>query len=962
MSGNQQRGRGRGAPRGRGGPPRGASPGGGQPQGGPPRGRGFAGGVVVGTRGGGGGGPRGGGGGGGRGGRAPPEVFSPGSPARLDQRLSTSSDLVAAFKKLEVKPEMPLRPGWGTVGRTNLLRANFFALKLPKNLIIYDYDVAITPNTDLRGPRKGRLLDLLEQTPEYAPFAGYISHDRGERLVSAKKLPQPSKVSITFFDEGQTGPGDRAPVYELEVKLVRTLNSSDVTLYLDGRPESRDYDILPLVSALNLVLQSHASKTGVRVGQNRYFFPSTQRYQLELGIEACQGFFMSVRPSYKQLMVNVNVCMTAFYMPGNLADAMMAFNRESGGMPREFSERLRVATTYLGYLKKRAIFRIIGTNARQTRFDCAELGGTVTVEKYFKDKYKIILKHPELPLVNLSGDRNKPNYVPPELCDILPNQAYRGTLSPNATAQMIQVACNPPAANASSIVSQGLPLLGLHPTAQANILTNFAISVSPDMACVPSRVLPAPRVTYKSGQPNVRDGSWNILGVKFHAGGDMTNWAVLLVQEGRRDEFRDASDPALTAFLKTFEAKCRSSGMVVGQGQPRIMVTPRLPSTREDPSRQRALTLIQNTLGPNSGRKPSFILVLLSGVDKYIYPGLKKMCDMSLGVHTVCMLLSKARQDKRQDQYFSNVALKVNAKLGGTNHLLAPESMQWLTTKKTMLVGIDVTHPSPGSMPGTPSIAAVVASIDDKFVQFPGSLEPQRNRKIKKDAEEGLATMMVERLQLYEKKSRTLPERVIVYRDGVSEGQFHLVLEKELPQILSAFRQFDTRSRGGPYRPTLSIIICGKRHHARFNATATDHMSRNGNTPPGTVVDQGITDIYNNDFYLQAHDGLQGHVRATHYTVVYDENKLTADTIQTGTNSASYMYARATKAVSLIPPAYYADLACERARAYLSVLLSGNDNRSSSSQDAERERIYQEALTLWGRGIHQDMKESMFYI
>lgn len=32
-----------------------------------------------------------------------------------------------------------------------------------------------------------------------------------------------------------------------------------------------------------------------------------------------------------------------------------------------------------------------------------------------------------------------------------------------------------------------------------------------------------------------------------------------------------------------------------------------------------------------------------------------------------------------------------------------------------------------------------------------------------------LAGMMVERLDLFKKKTRALPERVVVYRDGVSE-------------------------------------------------------------------------------------------------------------------------------------------------------------------------------------------------
>ena len=46
-----------------------------------------------------------------------------------------------------------------------------------------------------------------------------------------------------------------------------------------------------------------------------------------------------------------------------------------------------------------------------------------------------------------------------------------------------------------------------------------------------------------------------------------------------------------------------------------------------------------------------------------------------------------------------------------------------------MLVGIDVTHPGPATVKGTPSIAAVVASIDDAYGQFPCSLEIQESKK-----------------------------------------------------------------------------------------------------------------------------------------------------------------------------------------------------------------------------------------
>jgi len=83
-------------------------------------------------------------------------------------------------------------------------------------------------------------------------------------------------------------------------------------------------------------------------------------------------------------MVNVNVCLTAFYEPGNLADAIMAFNRRSkGGMPKKFSQGIKVTTSHLGFKMRRKIKAFAATPANKTSFDCPELGGRVTVEQYF---------------------------------------------------------------------------------------------------------------------------------------------------------------------------------------------------------------------------------------------------------------------------------------------------------------------------------------------------------------------------------------------------------------------------------------------------------------------------------------------------------------------------------------------------------------------------------------------------
>ena len=69
----------------------------------------------------------------------------------------------------------------------------------------------------------------------------------------------------------------------------------------------RTFDTQPHVSALNLILQQQAKRSGaVRVGDNRFFFPTkVQAFPLGPGIEAFQGFYASTRIVQKQLVVNV---------------------------------------------------------------------------------------------------------------------------------------------------------------------------------------------------------------------------------------------------------------------------------------------------------------------------------------------------------------------------------------------------------------------------------------------------------------------------------------------------------------------------------------------------------------------------------------------------------------------------------------------------------------------------------
>src|SRR5581483_7096776 len=119
-------------------------------------------------------------------------------------------------------------------------------------------------------------------------------------------------------------------------------------------------------------------------------------------------------------------------------------------------------------------------------------------------------------------------------------------------------------------------------------------------------------------------------------------------------------------------------------------------------------------------------------------------------------------------------------------------------------------------------------------------------------------------------------------------------------------------------KPTITFVITQKCHHTRFFPMDKKDSDRTGNCIPGTVVETTITHPSEFDFYLQSHPGLQGTTHPTYYRVLYDENNFTPDSLQSLSYNLCYIYARCTRAVSLVPPIYYACLVCRRARFHTS--------------------------------------------
>lgn len=160
-------------------------------------------------------------------------IFSaPDQPSTIDARLEKNDQdaLVQAFRGISLNPsELPLRPGWGTLGQPVSLRSNFFAVRVPRGPLC-EYDVKIKPAVAIRRIKR-RIFELLEQLPEYARYKGGVAHDFGQKLIASRRLPQPLAFDVPFYDEDEGGPREGGKTYNVEISFIQDIDLGQLMRY-----------------------------------------------------------------------------------------------------------------------------------------------------------------------------------------------------------------------------------------------------------------------------------------------------------------------------------------------------------------------------------------------------------------------------------------------------------------------------------------------------------------------------------------------------------------------------------------------------------------------------------------------------------------------------------------------------------------------------------------------------------
>ncbi|OMO85353.1 Argonaute/Dicer protein, PAZ [Corchorus capsularis] len=656
---------------------------------------------------------------------------------------------------------------------------------------------------------------------------------------------------------------------------------------------------------LDIILRQNAAEQGCLLVRQSFFQNDPANFvPIGGGVLGCRGFHSSFRTSQGGLSLNIDVSTTMTIQPGPVVDFLISNQNARDPFSLDWSKAKRVLKNlrikvnpsnqeHKNWTERANMPRTDKSKNSDGEAETLE----VTVYDYFVNHRNIQLQYSgDLPCINV-GKPKRPTYIPIELCELVSLQRYTKALSTFQRASLVEKSRQKPQERMSAL-SNALrnSNYGADP-----MLRSCGVSISSNFTQVEGRVLPAPKLKMGNGEELFpRNGRWNFNNKKFMEPTKIERWAVVNFS-ARCDVRRLVQDLTRCADMKG------------------IHINPPFDVFEENNQNRRLSPVLRvekmfNDIQSKLPGAPQFLLCLLpERKNSDLYGPWKRKNLAEFDIVTQCM----SPTPRINDQYLTNLLLKINAKLGGLCSMLAIErtpALPVVSKLPTIILGMDVSHGSPGHS-DVPSIAAVVSSRQwPSISRYRASVRTQSPKvemidslfkRVSEKEDGGIIRELL--LDFYKSSGQRKPDQVIIFRDGVSESQFNQVLNVELDQIIEACKFLDEN-----WDPKFVVIVAQKNHHTKFFL-----QNSPDNVQPGTVIDNKICHPKNNDFYLCAHAGMIGTTRPTHYHVLLDQIGFSPDNLQELVHSLSYVYQRSTTAISVVAPICYAHLAAAQLGTYM---------------------------------------------
>nr|XP_043632802.1 protein argonaute 4A-like [Erigeron canadensis] len=818
------------------------------------------------------------------------------------------------------------RRGFGTNGQRISLLTNHFNVKLSSNsdhFYQYNVDFFYEDGSPVEAKGVGRkVLDMVQNMYNSEIGGKGFAYDGEKTLFTVGPFPGTSlefRVLLENRSSNRTVRGgspngeetkrsrrqSQSKSYTVKIRYATKIPIQVIFNALQGKDSEQFSEA---VRVLDVLLRQHAAKQGCLLVRQCFFHNDPRNFvSLGGGVVGCRGFHSSFRAAQAGLTLNMDVSTTMIVRPGKVVDFLL--ENQNVRTLREvdwIKAKRTLRSLRIKSFPTNREYKIIGLSERicgEQKFMLNQktANGTansieITVYEYFAKYHHIEVKDSyDYPCLDV-GKPKRPIYLPLELCELISLQRYTKALSSLQRASLVEKSRQKPQERMKALTDA----LGKSNYHADPLINSTGITISTTITEVEGRVLEPPKL--KSG----RGGDLFPHGGRWNFKNKVINSSFMVGSNARCN---------IAALSRDLVRCCRAKGMDLDDPYEIIEESPQFRHASAPDRVGKMFEAIRKAL-PGS---PLFLLCILpERKNSDIYGPWKRKCLVDFGIVTQCM----APTARINDQYLTNLLLKINAKMGGINSMLSLEhlrSIPLVSETPTIIFGMDVSHGAAGRS-DVPSIAAVVSSrkwpcisryrasvrtqssrvemIDDLFKPLPPTKEDP-----KKD--EGMIRELLE--DFYQSTPRLKPQNIIIFRDGVGESQFNQVLNIELEAIMQACKFLEEN-----WDPKFTVIVAQKIHHTKFFQSNSPL-----NVPPGTIIDSKVCHPKNNDFYLCAQNGAIGTTRPTHYQVLLDQIGFSADQLQELVHSLSYVYQRSTSAISVVAPVCYAHLAAGQMAQFL---------------------------------------------
>ncbi|KAI6238101.1 hypothetical protein M3Y99_00737700 [Aphelenchoides fujianensis] len=569
------------------------------------------------------------------------------------------------------------------------------------------------------------------------------------------------------------------------------------------------------------------------------------------------------------------------------------------------------------------VHHIAATNAENTTFDWN--GQETSVLDYFRQKYKITLRHPHLPLVVVK-QRGKAVYLPMEVCEVCDNQRLAKDLVDMVIQKQLLEASTRPPADLERDVMSNLRALGM---SDSEALANAHIEIAKQPMEVNGHRYEAPSVQYadRKGDLDFIKGSWST--GKYFRAAAIKKWALYGFRRANDRGGNNMTFADLNTFHNEFVRFCRSKGMQIGDANDGKEFV--IPDAKEK-EREKIKELMDNAAAGGC----QFVLYVTGKEDVSIHHTMKYF-EQKTGIVTQNVTAAIARQcagigESPKRQTFENVVNKTNMKAGGINYVIAASEAKKNLNEGDLYIGVSSNVSGGGGFQSGakhPTVVGYAANDLKNSIEYSGNYiyqEPLRDEKVKV-----IMKIVETAVKRFTESRGSPPKRVFLYRNSSSEGSFDFVMKFEIPLVQRVLKAVGVQ---------LVFVVATRLHNIRLTPAQppANQNAKNSerNLRAGTCVDTAITNPYIAEFFLLGHVGKLGTAKLPRYDVLCNEPKIEMEDLQRLTFHLCFQHQIVNQPTSLPTPVFIASEMAKRGRNLYNVALSRLDAAAVDSSDFQR--------------------------